>query len=284
MGSFATRHLVAFFALTYAITWGIAALLVASPEWLISSFGEIDLARPFWRALFHLAVYAPALGAFAVIAAVTGRVGVLAYVRRLLRWRVGLTWVAVVLVGYPVITLLATAVTNAVAGQDLPLFPVGSWLTVVPLFLVSLVIDPGPVEELGWRGFALPLLQRRFGALSASLILGAIWAIWHLPAFALSAMPQSAFDLPIFLLANVAFALAMTCIYNSTGGNVLLMFLLHGIANFDYGADVQSTPTEMLVQALLLGVVAASFAVRFGVARLGRRKETEILDGEGAQV
>ena len=171
MASFGPRHLIAFFALTYAITWGIAALLIASPEWMISRFGEIDLTQPFWRALFHLAVYAPALGAFAVIAVVTGRTGVWAYVRRLLRWRVGVTWVAVVLVGYPVLTILARALANGLAGQDLPLFPVGSWLTVVPLFLASLVVDPGPVEELGWRGFALPLLQRRFGALSASLIL-----------------------------------------------------------------------------------------------------------------
>ena len=71
-------------------------------------------------------------------------------------------------------------------------FPFDPWYRVLPMFAAALLI--GPVEEIGWRGVALPLLQRRYSPLWASLILGALWGFWHLPAFLLSGTEQSAWS------------------------------------------------------------------------------------------
>jgi membrane protease YdiL (CAAX protease family) len=192
----------------------------------------------------------------------------------------------VVLLGFPAIQFTSGAVANALGGEFVPLFAIEPWYAVFPLFLLSLVDDPGPMEELGWRALALPLLQRRLSALNASLVLGIIWGVWHLPAFYISATPQSGFQFPVFLLGTVASALLMTVIYNSTRRNVLLMFLIHAIGNFSYGAEVGWTATGSLVQSLIMLAIVATVIVRLGAERMGSAKATDFLEAEddrGAQ-
>ncbi len=271
-----SRHLLPFFMLTFAITWGIGAIMLAFSEPLAARFGEMDLRAPFWKLLYHLMAYGPAISAFVMITAVGGRSGVRAFARRLLEWHVGLRWYAVVLLAYPALRLCARAVANAVGSEDVPLFAIDPWYAVAPLFLISLVDDPGAVEEIGWRGFALPLLQQRYGALGASVLLGLIWGVWHLPAFFLSAMSQSAFVFPVFLLGTVVLSIVMTAIYNSTGGNVLLMVLFHGMTNFRLGAG-GSSGIEMLVMLTLGLAVASVLIVRSGGVHMGKAKFTRVL-------
>jgi membrane protease YdiL (CAAX protease family) len=104
---------------------------------------------------------------------------------------------------------LAARLLAMAMGYDVPGYPFDTpWGWLAPV-LFALVNDPGGVEELGWRGFALPMLQRRFGALNAALILGVIWGIWHLPAFMISGTNQSATSLPIFLVGSVAFSVLL---------------------------------------------------------------------------
>ncbi len=79
-------------------------------------------------------------------------------------------------------------------------FPFSPWYRVLPALATGLVI--GPIEELGWRGVALPLLQRRFAPLWSSLILGGIWGLWHLPAFFLSKSPQGAWSFGSFFMVS----------------------------------------------------------------------------------
>jgi membrane protease YdiL (CAAX protease family) len=280
----ATRHLLPFFVLTFAITWGIGAAILAFSEPLAARFGEMDLRAPFWKLLYHLMAYGPAISAFVMIAAIRGRSGIRAFARRLLEWRVGIRWYALVLLVYPALRLGARALANAVGSEDAPLFALDPWYAVAPLFLISLIDDPGAVEEIGWRGFALPLLQQRYGALGASVLLGLIWGVWHLPAFFLTAMSQSSFVFPFFLLGTVVLSIVMTAVYNSTRGNVLLMFAFHGMTNFHLGAGGGSG-TEMLV-ALILGLaVALAVIVRLGGLHMGKATFTRVLPAEqvGAQ-
>ncbi len=272
----ASRHLLPFFVLTFAITWGIGAAILGFSEPLAARFGEMDLQAPFWKLLYHLMVYGPAISALVMIAAIRGRAGILAFPRRLLEWRVGIRWYAVVLLVYPALRLGARALANAVGSEDAPLFAIDPWYAVAPLFLISLIDDPGAVEEIGWRGFALPLLQQRYGALGASVLLGLIWGVWHLPAFFLSAMSQSAFVFPVFLLGTVVLSIVMTAVYNSTGGNVLLMLLFHGMTNFRLGAG-GSSGIEMLVMLTLGLAVASVLIVRSGGVHMGKAKFTRVL-------
>ncbi len=98
---------------------------------------------------------------------------------------------------------------------------------ILAIGLSRLVVDPGATDELGWRGFALPLLQSRFSALWSSVILGSVWAVWHLPAFYISGLTQTTLAFPVFLLVSICLTILMTAIYNRTGGSIPLMILFH---------------------------------------------------------
>src|SRR5271163_4116236 len=108
------RHpLLAFFLLTFAITWGIGACLVLFHGWLVALFGEMSTAHP----LFLIAVYAPSVSALVVTAVTEGRAGVRDLLSRLVRWRVGLRWYATVLLGIPVLGIGAAVVYSRVTGE-----------------------------------------------------------------------------------------------------------------------------------------------------------------------
>ena len=95
---------------------------------------------------------------------------------RVVRWRVGLPWYLIAL-GLPTVLSIATAGLGYLLGASESI-QVGA-LTVLELVLFVLVVG----EELGWRGYALPLLLEKRSAVTASLILGALWGLWHLPTF-----------------------------------------------------------------------------------------------------
>lgn len=271
------RHLIAFFGITFAITWGIAAVVVVGGAVLERWFGSIDTREPFWKAVVHLATYSPAIAAIGLVAYARGRDGVVVFLRRCVRWRVAWPWYVVVLLLYPGVRIGARALANALGWQDVPLMAIEPWYAIVPVFVIALFDDPGAMEELGWRAFALPLLQRRMGAVSASVVLGLLWGLWHLPAFVIAAMPQSGFTLQVFLAGSVVLSLLMTCVYNCTGGNVLLMFLMHGIGNFHYGVATAAGPGEMGLATAIGGIIALVLIANFGPTNLGIRRETEVL-------
>jgi hypothetical protein len=104
------------------------------------------------------------------------------------------------------------------------------------------------VEEFGWRGLALPLLQRKFPPLWAGLILGVIWGVWHLPAFLLSGLPQSAWSFAPFFIGSVAVSVILTSIFNASGGSILLAALFHFQLNNPIWPDAQ--PYDMYLFAL----------------------------------
>jgi uncharacterized protein len=83
----------------------------------------------------------------------------------------------------------------------------------------------------GWRGYALPRLQARFNALTATLILGAMWAIWHAPLFVLPVEVYDGLNFGLYAILTLAVSVIYTWLYNSTGGSVLLAMVLHGVIN-----------------------------------------------------
>jgi membrane protease YdiL (CAAX protease family) len=108
---------------------------------------------------------------------------------------------------------------------------------VVPALGVALLI--GPVEELGWRGVALPLLQRRWAPLWASLILGGFWGLWHLPAFLLSGTPQSAWSFGPYVVGVLALSVMLTPMVNAARGSLLITALFHFQMNGPAWPDAQ---------------------------------------------
>jgi membrane protease YdiL (CAAX protease family) len=174
------RTLRAFFALAFALGWGMLAVLILFTTQIEALFGEISGTNP----VFILAVYSPAIAAIFLIWRHYGTKGLGSYLRRVTLWRMPAGWWLALVLGIPAVKYLGAAINGTWAD-----FPVSPWTGVLPALATALLI--GPVEELGWRGLALPLLQRRYAPLRASLILGAFWGLWHLPAFLLSGTPRA---------------------------------------------------------------------------------------------
>lgn len=237
------RSVWAFFALTFALSWGIVALLIAFPDRIEAMFGEMGYTNP----VFILAVYAPGIIAVLMVWKHYGLTGLGGFFRRLTLWRMSLAWWLVLLIGMPAVFYAGAAISGTLTDP----FPFSPWYGVLPALAIALFI--GPVEELGWRGVALPLLQRRWTPLWSALILGAIAAVWHLPAFLLSGTRQSAWAVGPFLLGVVAISVILTPMFNAARGSLLIAVLFHFQMNGPAWPDAQ--PWDMFLFVAVAVVV-----------------------------
>ena len=150
---------------------------------------------------------------------------------RVVCWRVSPVWYVVALLGPILLYLAAMALNVALGGQPPDLATLIGSLPIVLAISVYMLIFVALGEEVGWRGYALPALQARYGALLASVILGVIWALWHLPQFFNPDTIYSNLPFILQLVLQVPFAILITWVYNSTRGSVLMVMLLHAVFN-----------------------------------------------------
>ena len=200
--------LVAYFVLAYALAWILIPLVVS----VSVAFGL-------------LALFGPTIAAISVTGALEGRSGVKQLLGRVVQGRVGLTWIAVA-VGLPLLMSATVVVLNA-AMMGKPLAIVPNEAPILTLILGLLVIG----EEIGWRGFALPRLQRRFNSLTASLILGVLWATWHLPNSFIPGMGHYLTAFPVFLVWVISMTVLFTWLANRTHGSLWIAWLFHAAIN-----------------------------------------------------
>jgi membrane protease YdiL (CAAX protease family) len=213
-----TRTLLAFLALTFGLSWVPMSLFILFAEQLTPVFGEMSSTNP----IFLLAVYAPGISGVFLVWWHYGITGLGNFFRRLTLWRAPGAWWLFLLLGIPAIVYAAAAINGTIGDP----FPFSPWYLVFPALLQSLLLGPMG-EEFGWRGLALPLLQRRFSPFWASLILGVIWAVWHAPAFLLSGTPQSAWSFGPFFVGLMAVTVIMTPLFNASRGSLLIAILYH---------------------------------------------------------
>jgi uncharacterized protein len=204
------RHpLMAFFVVACAFSWW---------PWPLYAFGLSPSP---------IIGFGPFFAAVVVLALIGGKAGVMILLRRMLRWRVAALWYAAALL-LPVAIALGAMVLNVVLGARPPSSAeLGAWPSLIPTFFLLLLIPgiSGAWEEPGWRGYALPKLQVGRSALSASLILGVVWAFWHLPLMVAAVIPWS--DIAYVTVQSVVYA----WLFNNTGGSVLLVMLFHTMNN-----------------------------------------------------
>jgi len=205
------RWAVAFFVVTYLVTALLWLPILRSGESLSAA-----LAGPLVLPLL-LASVTPSLVSFvlsgigagpAVIGQLLGQAG---------RWRFGIGWYAIAILLAPLIWVVSLGVAILLGGRG----PEVRLDFLVPVAAIG--------EEFGWRGYALPRLQDRMGALWASLLVGAIWAGWHLPYFTDPSIHPLPFwiDFGLFLVVLVSESVLATWIYNSTHGSVLASMVYH---------------------------------------------------------
>lgn len=213
--------LVLFFVLTFAISWSVCGAMLSFRAEIEAVTGPITGYNP----VFILAVWGPAISAFILISLRYGMNGLVSFVRRLTLWRMHWGWWVFLILSIPASRYFGAALNGDLSEP----FPFSPWHGVIPALLMTLII--GPVEEFGWRGFALPLLQRKMAPFWATLILGAIWAVWHYPAFIISGTPQSGGSFAMFVVAAMIISLPFTAMFNASRGSILVPVLYHFQAN-----------------------------------------------------
>jgi len=271
-GGLIARHpLVFFFLLSFVFSFGYLWLIVV----------PLNLPDP----LKALATAGPPISAFLILAITSGKPGVLRLLRSYVHWRVGVRWYLVTLVGVQVLMLVAYVVVPG----GLADFVAPGW-SFVPFYLgeaaFTLFLAGGPLlEEGGWRGFALPRLQRLHGPLVGTIILGTLWSLWHGWIFVgplAGTEPDATFAsasiaFVLFTIGLTGLSVVMTWVLNNCGGSVLMAILLH--AAFDQGPVFaalfpSTTPYYVPVSFQGMGIaivfsVAALIIIVFTRGRLG---------------
>ena len=271
------RHpLITFFVLTYLLAWIL---------WLPLVILRDTIPAPQGLILTLLGSAVPSLLAIVLTAIVLGRGSLRKLLGRLLIWRVDPRWYLMVVLA-PVALAGGMVALNTLVGG--PAISVNVPLLIPAVITLAFSIFPGSAmgEEIGWRGYALPRLQTRRSALSASLILGVIWGFYHLPlSFTGSAFRSPSIVIP-FVISTIALSVILAWVYNSTGGSLLLVVLLHATANLPLSLLLEPLGSRAVLPFwLFVGLmVAAAIVVVIvaGPAHLSRthRKQEEATQPE----
>jgi len=215
-----------------------------------------------------------------------GRNAVIALLKRFLIWRVGWKWWMVALLLLPLLQLASVFLTSwltrvpadfshpmirDVVPLDAPL------LALIVPWLVFEILTNG--EEIGWRGYVLPRLQAKYNALVASLIIGVIWSVWHLPKF-FGADLSGERSFVWFTIAHLALAVLYTWLYNNTRGSLLLVTLFHAAGNtagmfLPVSFAVPGGMEQNILVALYI-IAAVVVTVLAGAKNLSRTEEKQI--------
>ena len=250
--------IVSFVVASFAISWGIWTPLV---------FGSTRTGALAWVSYFG-GVIGPAAAAV-VCSALGSDVTPAALLRRVSRWRDPFRWYVLAVLLPFAIRGVAAAVVMLPAGASWSMsFRPAESIARITLLMLVLV----PLEEIGWRGYLLPLLQQRHTFLASSVIAGGIWALWHLPlAWASIGFQRS--DEPwrymgYFLVTIIPVSCMLTWLFNRTGESVLLASLFHIAVNL---ADfVLELPSQVGERVLLITSAVTTLVVAAAVAATGR--------------
>ena len=263
--------LLVFFALTSALTWACFFGAVG-----ISHHAASPILANARTPLLLLGTFAPSLMALAVVAWREGSTGVRSLLRPILHWRVGAKWYVFAVAFMAAVKLAVALVHRLVAGV---------WPALgheVPIVILAAILISTPTqsgEEIGWRGYALPRLAERIGFRFGSLVLGVIWAFWHLPLFFLPGADKYGQPFPVWALGSIALSVALAWLYANTNGSLLLAMLMHSAVNQTLGivpsvSPIASNPFTLKASLVpwlttaFMWVAAAYFLIRMPKTRL----------------
>lgn len=273
------NQILSFLILTLVLTW---------PFLISDALGS--RANPPSRLpipIMIIMAYQPTLAAVIVSWVVSGGEGVKKLLRRILVWRVGIVWYFIVIFGVALLLVLPVLIAKALGGSY-PIFSEGfaemPGLLAPAMLLVLLIVSTlVNGEEFGWRGFALPRLQSKHNALTSSLFIGVMWALFHLPLFWSVGSTQANEPIIGFFLRIVAASIIVTWVFNNTRGSVFISMLLHGAINtwsgVFYGIDTAHVAPGQVywISIAVIWLAAALIIIAYGPLRLSKKSESEQL-------
>jgi CAAX protease family protein len=290
LSSLPARHpLVSYFLIAFGFSW---FMFLPGP---LMYYGVISLSDDVIRLLAIAGLLGPILSGFIMTAVTEGRPGIACLLRRMVCWRVGIRWYVFALVGLPITIVLATFIRPG-ASESLDISAERFFLDYLRAFISMVLIGGRLFEEPGWTGFAQPRLQRLCGPLIGGLILGSLWALWHLPGFLIPS--QDVTDIPprgtvldfiVFALALVGLRLIIIWVVNNTRNSVFMTTLVHASWNTFYSAALIRLFHSPIVLGsyLNLAIAACPLALALIAAtrgRIGYREEVDTVFDEIAAV
>ena len=219
-----------FFLIAYGVMWTCFATVAAA---------HIPAASPLGFVLLYLGTFAPALSAISVTAIAGGRAGVRALFAGAFRTPAAAWWFVFAVAYMPAIKLTAALIHRVALGMW-PRFGTEPLILIPLAIAISTPVQIG--EELGWRGFALPRMSAAMGPRSASLVLGLLWAFWHLPQFFIPEADTYSQSFVIFVLQVIAMSVAMAWLYQKASGNLWPLMVMHDAVNNTKDIVPSATP------------------------------------------
>src|SRR6266542_3756673 len=264
-----------FFMLTFLVTWAFWFAGAALPGGFAAG-GQLRTGLP--TLLFYLGVFSPALVGIALTSWEMGADGVRALLSRLFKADVGAQWYVFAITSMAVAKLVAAVASRFFTGTW-PRFGGSAVLLMVAATIFSTVVGGQAGEEVGWRGYALPRMAQRLGLSSASILLGMLWAAWHLPLFYIAGTDTAGQSFPLYLAKVTALSVAIAWVYWKTNGSLLLTMLMHAAINnmSDIVPSIPRTPANPMlpwnpafgwITAIVLWIPAVFFLVAMRSATL----------------
>ena len=269
--TFTKKHsLVLFFILAYTISW-----LIWLPQ-LASAQGFLD--RPESPYLHLLGGLGPMIAALIVTGLTSGRTGLRELVGRMVHWRVGIRWHLIAWFGPVALFAVAVFIARLVWGtwpepgllgrtREYPHLRVLAYWAANLLFF-------GFGEETGWRGFALPHLQKDRSAMAATLILSLFWAFWHLPLFGFvdDFMKMGLGGVAGWYFSILLGSVLLTWLYNSTWGSILIVAVFHGTLDVVFNSPVSGDlATIMGMLITIWGIAVIRVYQPAALSQVGRQ-------------
>jgi uncharacterized protein len=265
MNTLMKKQLIQFFGITFAISW-----IIWLPGVIFSNFPVSG------KALEILGALGPAIAALILVGRSEGKAGV----KRIAASSFGAkcNWRFLLFAGLMLLGIhAASRVIYGLVSDNLPntemlASPVG----LIPLFIIMFLLGGGLNEEIGWRGYALDRLQSKYSALVASLLLGVVWIIWHLPVFFLSGTNQSLIPFWLFMIAVIPLGVMMTWVYNNTGKSIFAAAMFHTIGNLSHElfrimpTESSRSLTGFVILTVLYFMAAIVITVVYGAKTLRR--------------
>ncbi len=255
-----TRNVVRFF---------VIALFFSSVIWAV-------LPRVFGLTRAQVLIpgtFVPSVAAIVLTAIERGRAGVAELLRRGVRFRVSVWWYLFSLAVPAAVVVAVVWIHRWAGGVAINENDPAQWYLIFPGFLQVFFLSVIG-EEFGWRGYALPRLQERYGPLTASLVIGMVWGIWHLPQWFMPGDFHGQIPFWLFLAQDVAIAVIMTWLFNHTAGSVLVACIFHAAANLAVGVTpMLPSQTDGSIRPLLLGVIAMWIGAAIIVVQWIRRPQ-----------
>lgn len=218
-----TKNLILFYIIAFAFSWALWA-----PQ-VLSDRGILQIPS-FILSLSTFGAYGPLIAALGLTFFYQGKKGIIEFLKRVIKFNFNLKWYLIIFLTFPLI-LGGSLVLAGVSFTEI-LSETNPMIIFIGFFVVFFTTGPLQ-EELGWRGYALDRLQKKWNALISSIVVGFMWGIWHLPLFFML-REESYYNNPIWglILSTILISILFTWIYNNTGRSIMGALLFHTMWNF----------------------------------------------------